>query len=246
MNDPQLMNLLKFDESDLQTNRNRRLSEKQKARLIKNEKGEKGRAVGMGVFIFIIALIGPAIALGMTLSVGSENLILIILIGVGFGCLWPLVYAAIGYFYVRRAFVKMDAQVKKTEGPVNVVKAVRKSYNATTHTHTEYTVHELHIGGRVFEVAPGLLSIMLQGAVYAVYYADFRSKGKPQVLSAELQTNAGFAYAPQSVSTDDAEVIEYLKKGDTLRAIKAHRSLHNSSFEEAKSIVADIQARLGY
>ena len=246
MSDLQLMKFFDFDESELQVNRNGRPSEKQKVRLIKNEKGKKGRAVGMGVFIFIIALIGPAIALGMALSVGSENLILTILFGVGFGFLWPLIYAAIGYVYMRRAFVKMDIQVKNAEGPINVVKSVRKSYNVTTHTHTEYTVHELHVGGRIFEVAPGLSNIMLRGDVYAVYCADFGSKEKSQVLSAELLTNVSAAYAPQPALTDDAEVIEYLKKDDTLKAIKAHRTIHNSSFEEARSVVEDIKSRLGY
>jgi len=41
MSDPQLMSYFKFDEADLQANRNGQLTEKQKGRLVKEDKRDK-------------------------------------------------------------------------------------------------------------------------------------------------------------------------------------------------------------
>ena len=248
MTDQQLMNFLDFDESELQANRNNRLSEKQKTRLIKEECGQKGCSTILGVFLLIIAFIGVAIAYVAVTEAGRENLTEGLIFGAGFGCLWPLVWGSIGIASLFRTFAKMEVQVKKAEGPINIVKAIRQSYNSTTHTHSDYSVYELHIGGHAFDVKAGLPGFMMQGDVYAVYYAQFNLKDKKrEIISAELLTKAGAdVFMSEPVLTDDPEVVEYLRKGDLLRAIKAHRLLHNSSLEEAKSIVREIQVRLGY
>lgn len=44
---------------------------------------------------------------------------------------------------------------------------------------------ELRIGGHVFEVGAGAPSQMMQDDVYAVYFADLGSAGKPKALSVE-------------------------------------------------------------
>ena len=67
---------------------------------------------------------------------------------------------------------------------------------------------------------------------------------KKEILSAEFLSKAGPASAPEPVSVDDMEVVEYLKKGDMLRAIRAHRSIHGTNLEDAKAAVEDIQSRL--
>ena len=112
---------------------------------------------------------------------------------------------------------------------------------------TEETIYELHIGGRTFEVGSSLADVMMQGSVYAVYYADFNLEDKEdEILSVDLLSKASGAFTPAASSLDDVEVVEYLKKGDLLEAIKAYRAIHDSSFEDAKSIVEQMQARLGY
>jgi ribosomal protein L7/L12 len=40
-------------------------------------------------------------------------------------------------------------------------------------------------------------------------------------------------------------VVAYLKQGDKLNAIKAHRAIYASSFEEAHAAVEELKSRLG-
>jgi hypothetical protein len=157
-----------------------------------------------------------------------------------------LIWGAAGFFSIRRAFAKVETKVGKVEGPVNIVKVIRRNYDSNTQTYTDYNAYELRVGGRTFDVRSDLPNVMMQGDVYAVYFAEFNLKEKKrEILSAEYLSKAGPASAPGPVSMDDIEVVEYLKKGDVLRAIRAHRSIHGSGFEEAKAVVEDIKSRLG-
>ena len=245
MSDQQLMNHLGFDESELQANRNGRISEKQKARLQIKETGSKTGALFLGLVFLGSALLGLGIAIVEVLN--SHDLTFTIIISTVFGCIWPLIWGAAGFFSLRRAFAKVETKVGKVEGPVNILKVIRRNYDSNTQTYTDYNAYELRVGGRIFDVRSDLPNFMAQGDVYAVYYAEFNlTDKKKEILSAELLTNASAAFIPQAVSIEDAEIVEYLKKGDMLRAIKAHRSLHNSSLAEAKSVVEELKARLGY
>ena len=181
------MKLLNFDESELQVNRNGRLSEKQKARLIKEEKSQKGCAVTGGVLLFGIALIGVAVAVIFVPAIINEDRTAAIAFGAAFGCFWPLVWGGIGFAQMSGAFAKMEVEVKKAAGPVNIVSVIRESYNSSTKMHSEYSVYELRVGKRIFEVESELANLMMQGDVYAMYYAEFNlAEKEPEVLSAEL------------------------------------------------------------
>lgn len=69
----------------------------------------------------------------------------------------------------------------------------------------------------------------------------------PETVSVLANASAkASATAPEPVSMEDIEVVEYLKKGDVLRAIRAHRAIHGSDFEEARAAVTDIKIRFGY
>ena len=245
MSTPDLMQILGFTEADLYANRNGRFSEEQRKRLVKEEGGAGGSALGMGIFMTIIALLGPAIAVGVGVANGRENLAMTIGFALGFGCLWPLMYGFVAYIFLSRLSVKMEPRVGKVEGPVNIVKVIRKNYNSDSNSYTEFSVYELCVGGRIFEVQAGLPNSMMQGDVYVVYFADFGSAHKPQVLSAEWLTKAGSMprVQPEPLMAD-AEVLEYLKQGETLKAIRAYRALHNSSYEEARSIVEEIRLQM--
>lgn len=211
MNEQQLMSHLGFDESELQANRNGRLSEKQKARLQIKETGSKTGALFLGLVFLGSALLGLGIAIVSALN--SNDLAFTIIISSVFGCIWPLIWGAAGFFSLRRAFAKVETKVGKVEGPVNIVKVIRRNYDSNTQTYSDYNAYELRTGGRTFDVRPGLPNFMAQGDVYAVYFAEFSLKDKKrEILSAEFLSKASAASAPKPVSMDDIEVVEYLKK----------------------------------
>lgn len=204
MSDPRLMKLLNFDEAELQANRNGRISEKQKARLAQAEKSQKGCALAGGVLLFVVALAGVGIALAFVPAIINEDRAAAITVGAAFGCFWPLLWGGIGLRSARHAFAKMEVKVKKAEGPINVVKVIRQEYNTSTKTHSEYSVHELHVGRRIFEVDADLADVMMQGDVYAVHYADINIEdSEDPILSAELLPQASASYPPTSVLSDD-------------------------------------------
>jgi len=61
-----------------------------------------------------------------------------------------------------------------------------------------------------------------------------------------LYKHLGVTFVAETVAIEDAEIVEYLKKGDVLGAIRAHRSIYTSNLEDAKRAVDDIRARTGY
>lgn len=186
-----LMQFFDFDGSELQANRNGRLSEKQKARLVQAEKSQKGCAVTGGILLFVVALVGVAIAVGVVPAIINEDRGAAIAIGAAFGCIWPLVWGGIGFSSFRRVFAKMEVKVEKAEGPVNIVNVIRQEYNPSTKLHSEHSVHELHVGGRTFEVESNLADFMMQGDIYAVYYADINiADSEDPILSVELLAKA--------------------------------------------------------
>ncbi|HNB54680.1 MAG TPA: hypothetical protein PK530_22215 [Anaerolineales bacterium] len=239
-----LMNLLNFDATDLAANRLGRLTEKQLKKLAKDERRRKGCATIGGLGLLLVGLIGVPIAVFYVynmyeLSPGGS-----IVFGSVFGCIWPLIWGGVGAFILRRAFVKLKVTVQRVEGPVNVIRSIRKSYDSDTHTTSTYTVFELLVGGRIFEVQPGLMGLMAQGDEYAVYFADFQQVEAPQVLSVEL-LRKGNGYAPIH-TIDDPEVVGFLQRGEILQAIKAYRTRHQCTYEEGRAMVEAMRLRLGY
>jgi len=243
MSDQQLMNHLGFDESELQANRNGRISEKQKARLQIKETGSKTGALILGLVCLVSALIG--LGVGTLAAIKGEEIVFKFVFSFVFGCIWPLIWGAVGVFSLRRAFAKMEVKVQKAEGPINIVRVTRRSYNSGMKTFSDYSAYELRVGGRTIDVRSELSNIMMQGDVYAVYYAEFNlTDKKKEVLSAELLTKGSGAFAPKPISMDYVDVAEYLRKGDMLGAIRMHRSIHGSNLEDAKAAVEEIRARI--
>ncbi|MBI5034513.1 MAG: hypothetical protein HZB51_28655 [Chloroflexi bacterium] len=186
MQDEQLMKLFDFDRGELQVNRRGSLSEKQKKRLAQREAGAKGCSIVLGVFLLGVALIGVVIAVSAVPAFATFDRTAALLFGGAFGVIWPLVWGTIGLVSMRRAFAKVTVQVKKVEGPINIVKAIRESYDSSNNTHSTYNVYELRVGGRMFEVEPETANVMMQGDVYAVYYADINLEdSEDPILSVE-------------------------------------------------------------
>jgi hypothetical protein len=188
MSDQQLMNYFKFDEADLQANRNGQLTEKQKGRLVKEDKRDKTWSVVGGGFLILIGLIGLVIAI--VAGIADPDWGFRIGFGLGFGCIWPLVWGGIGVGILSRAFAKFQVQFKRAEGPVNIIKAERTSTSTDSDgfSHTShYFVYELHVAGKSFDVSSDLADIMMQGDTYALYFTE---GSENDVLSAELISKA--------------------------------------------------------
>jgi ribosomal protein L7/L12 len=60
-----------------------------------------------------------------------------------------------------------------------------------------------------------------------------------------LYEHLGITFVPETQVTDDPRIIEQLQKGNLIEAIKIHRQLNDSSLEEAKKAVEEMQGRLG-
>lgn len=242
MSNQMLMSQLRFDESELQLNKKGQLSEKQKQHLQIKESGAKAGSLILGGIFMLAAFAG--VALGAYAFIVDYGLVFRIIMVSVFGCFWTLIWGAAGVMTLSRAFSKMEVKVGKAEGPVNIVKVVRREYNSSTETHSEYSVHELLVGGRSFEIRAALPQIMKQGDVYAIYFAEFNLKEKKkEILSAEWLAPASTETAAQTALHDDIEVVEFIKKGDVLGAIRAHRQLHGTNYEDARAAVLDIQTR---
>ncbi len=192
MSDQQLMNYFKFDESDLQANRNGQFTEKQRTHMIKDSKSN-GILDNLGAYIFIfIALIGVAVALVSVLTgIQSSNFLPMLPFVLGFGCIWPLVW---GSFGVRGLLAsnssKYQFSLARVQGYANIES--RQTYGSNGNP--DIIVYTLHIGGKNFKVDKSLTEVMMQGAEYIVYYyikdnltALISTKN---ILSAELISKA--------------------------------------------------------
>ncbi|MCL4529616.1 MAG: hypothetical protein M1282_09390 [Chloroflexi bacterium] len=188
MNNEKLKEYFKFDDADLQANRNGQFTEKQKARLVKEDKRDRTGSIIGGGFLMLIALIGLVIAIAA--GAADPDWGFRIGFGLGFGCIWPLCWGGVGYVILRRAFAKFQVKLQRAMGPVNIIKAERTSTSTDSDgfSHTShYFVYELHIGGQSFDVQSNLADIMMQGDMYAVYYTE---GSENDILSAELLSSA--------------------------------------------------------
>jgi len=187
MNDAQLMKHFDFDPAELQMNRQGRLSPKQKTRLDQQERSAKGCHVFLGVLLLLVALIGVGTAIVGAIGFYQIGLVPAVIWGVVWGSIWPLIWGGLGLMLTKRAFAKMSVQVKHVQGPINIVKAIRESYDSDSNTTSEYAVYELRVGGRTFEVEADTADLMMQGDVYAIHYADINiAESKDPILSVEL------------------------------------------------------------
>jgi len=78
---------------------------------------------------------------------------------------------------------------------------------------------------------------------------DF-SKMRDRVIQLEgqirfLYKHLGVEFVAESAPQDDPKIIEALKKGNLLEAIKVYRTIHNVDYETGKAGVEEIKGRLG-
>jgi len=60
-----------------------------------------------------------------------------------------------------------------------------------------------------------------------------------------LYKHLGVTFVPESSPFDDPRVIEQIKKGNMIEAVKTHRELFDTSLTDAKQAVEEIKGRLG-
>jgi hypothetical protein len=114
-------------------------------------------------------------------------------------------------------------------------------------------IKELHIGGKRF-VGTNILAGLIQGREAVVYYID-RTADRPydqsilysseDVLSVELLAAGTVSHTTGIDLLENAEIVQYIRSGDMDGAIRKHRAMYNSSFEEAKKTVDMLKAGLG-
>ena len=181
MLDQQLMDYFKFDQADLIANQNGQFTEKQRARIFKEDTSDRtwGRVGGIG--LLLIAAIGFFWAVAAIIT--DDDWGFRIGFGIGFGCIWPLVWGGLGFGLLSSSFSKHEFVLAKVQGRVNIVR--RESYSSQHHTTHVY--HELHIGGQEFSVQEDLADVMMQGDEYILYYIANSS----EIMSAELVAQAG-------------------------------------------------------
>ena len=60
-----------------------------------------------------------------------------------------------------------------------------------------------------------------------------------------LYKHLGVTFVPEQGPSDDPRIIEQLKKGNLIEAIKIHRELTGAGLAEAKTAVEELKGRLG-
>jgi hypothetical protein len=139
----------------------------------------------------------------------------------------------------------------KNPGKVIIAKAEGPARVSLSTTNSENIHQELQIGGKRF-MGTTILADLMKGDAYTVYYID-RTKDHPydtsylhpsdDILSVEqLAISGGASGSAPAEDAEKAKIVELIKKGDMTGAIKLHRTMYNSSFEEAKKAVQMIKA----
>lgn len=175
MTEQQLMGYFKFDQEDLDANRNGRFTEKQRLRLVKEDKSSRGWGMAGGLGLMLIALVGLGGAIFGWINDSDWGFR--IGFGLGFGVVWPLVWGGLGLMFISGSLGKHQLKLASVRGRANIVR--RESYSSESHSTSVY--HELHIGGHEFDVEEDAADVIMQGQEYILYYVD----STDEILSAE-------------------------------------------------------------
>ena len=171
----QLMDYFKFDQADLIANQRGQFTTKQSEQIIRDDKSDRSGSRVLGIILIFIGAIGLG---GAVLAVvNDQNWGFRIGFGLGFGCIWPLIWGGIRYIMLSSSFGRHEFVLAKVQGRVNIVR--QESYSSSSHT-TRIS-HELHIGGKEFDVEGNIADVLMQGDEYILYYIADTNK----IVSAE-------------------------------------------------------------
>ncbi|MGD0752969.1 MAG: hypothetical protein ABSA23_16370 [Anaerolineales bacterium] len=184
MDDQKLKDIFKFDESDLEANRNGNLSEKQKNGIVKRRKDWKRTGLNYSSAVIVIGL--GIIVIDAVVSYLHGTFPHLDVGAVITGAVFAILGALWLYLTLTGESGKTDLSkdmVKKAEGPANIIKAERtRSSGGSGGSIEHYFAYELHIGDKEFDVDGSLANVIMQQDEYAIYYDDRNGK----ILSAEF------------------------------------------------------------
>ena len=180
MEEQQLMEYFKFDASDLNANRNGTLTEKQKTRLNAELREARKSRTRWAYFLFFLAAIGIAIALGIWF-IPDLGLGMRIGFGIGFGLVWPALYGLVGFALLPPASYT-DLDLASQTGRVNIVRVESRDPD----TRAVSSRYDLYIGPRRFLVDSNIGHVLIQGDEYTIYYL----KNSNKIVSAEFISRA--------------------------------------------------------
>jgi hypothetical protein len=190
MEDQKLKDYFKFDEEDLQANRNSNFSEKQKKELSSRDSSSIQRRRRSAVIFFSLGILLWLVVIGFLIFKGigylEQNAWFLICPGPG-----GLAFMLASIYIFRSSFsIQQTYILKKAEGPINIVRTERTKSDSVTHGTERYVTHELHIGAIAFDVSPDLANIMMQGDGFAIYYTEGNDNFSSRIWSAELISKA--------------------------------------------------------
>ena len=190
MEDQKLKDYFKFDEEDLQANRNLDFSEKQKKDLSSRDISTIQRRRRAAVIFFFLGILLWLVVIGFLIFKGvgylEQNAVDLICLGPG-----GLVFLLASIYIFRSSFsIQQNYLLKKVEGPINIVRTERTKADSVTHNTERYVTYELHIGAITFDVAADLANIMMQGDGFAIYYTEGNDNFSSRIWSAELISKA--------------------------------------------------------
>jgi hypothetical protein len=181
MQDEELEAYFKFDEVDLQANRNGQFSEKQKHRFSEMDQSRRNGRVFAGIVFIGVAIAGPLVTLWLGVSV--QNPLLTVLFGFFFGLVWPLLWGALGIYLLRTLSSKQKYKLGKVQGHI--------SFSRHINTRTRNPVYGylvLHVATKRFDVPENFPTIMKPGDEYLLYYIT--TAGTSKIISAALVEQA--------------------------------------------------------
>ena len=185
MDNQKLKEHFHFDDSDLLSNRNGQFSAKQNDRLFgRHNSAVRQKHIASAILIPLSIFMLVWMVYLIYKDVVSAN-------GSDIGAIIPLglfggLFLLAGSYIFRISFIGPTYLLKKTEGPINIVKQSQLVNNRTS------TRYELHVAGEIFNLHldSTLSDIMMQGDSYAIYYSQGKENQLREILSVELISKA--------------------------------------------------------
>jgi len=179
--DRKLEDYFKFEEADLQANREGHFSTKQMDMLAAMDSSDNIRRKISGVGSLIVALAGLGGAIWVFVS--TEDWISKIMMGIGFGIFWPLVWGGIGIYLLRSPGSKRKYKLGQAQGPVSYTRHINKRTGVKV---IGYWL--LHVATMRFYMPEGFPKLMSAGDEYQVFY--YTRDGLSKIVSVERITPA--------------------------------------------------------
>jgi hypothetical protein len=176
MEDQKLKEFFKFDEADLQMNRNGQFSQGQ-VEYLNQANREFGRGMRRTSIPFLLAAAAGIVVAILGRSIGWGWIL-------GWGVGWTLLWGLIGWGFIEGSFSKRVLRLGQTKGRIKI--ALKEgAFDVKRHQSINWS--DLVVGTKRFEVQTDLSQFITRGDEYIVYY----EKGSNTIVSLEFVAAAG-------------------------------------------------------